>query len=467
MDTLRWPMRVLIATAEFAPLVKVGGLGDAVSGLVKALGERGLEVDVVVPDYWAGRNRSGEAMALDVPDWAGPAVAYGADLPGPGRLFLLSTPSMARPDPYNDANGRGWPDNDHRFFSFSAAVASFMGLTGPDVVHLNDWHTGAVLGLAHDSPPTVFTMHNPAYQGVADKTWMDVLIRSPDAYEWYGSTNPLTGAVMLADMVTTVSPGFASELEDEPTSFGLSELLAERKEGFVGIVNGIDTEVWDPETDEHLPVTYGLESNVSKRRVASDLRSQVGLTDGNGPLLGMVTRLTDQKGVDLALEAVGRIPDPDVAFVLLGSGDPTLAEAARALVRQRAGRFAFVEDFDEGLAHRIFAASDLVLVPSRFEPCGLTQMQAMRYGAFPVVTPVGGLRDTVIDADDHPGAGNGFVAREVSADAVLDAITRGVRAWRSTRRRGQIRRLAMLQDWSWRQSAAKYEEIYRAIRRAR
>ena len=460
-------MRVLIATAELAPLVKVGGLGDALSGLVKALGGRGLGVDVVIPDYWGNRHRSGETIPLDVPEWAGPAEAHLAGFQPPGRVYLLSTPSLPRPDPYNDANGLGWPDNDQRFFSFSAAVASFIRSTSPDVVHLNDWHTGAVLGLLDEAPPAVFTMHNPAYQGVADDAWLEVLVRSPDAYEWYGVTNPLAGAVALADIVTTVSPGFAAELEVQATSFGLSELLRDRGEQFVGIINGIDTEVWDPETDDHLPVTYGLASLTRKRKVGNDLRREVGLADSSGPLLGMVTRLTDQKGVDLALNAAARITDPDVAFVLLGSGDPSLAVSARALVADQGGRFAFVEGFDEGLAHRIFAGSDLVLIPSRFEPCGLTQMQAMRYGAFPVVTPVGGLRDTVIDADDHPETGNGFVAEEVSADALLGAIDRGIRAWRSTRRRGQIRRLAMLQDWSWRQSAAKYEEIYRAIRRAR
>lgn len=460
-------MKVLIATAELAPLVKVGGLGDAVSGLVKALGGRGLDVDVVIPDYWGDRHRTREAMSLETPDWAEAAEAHPVEFPGPGRVFLLSTPSLPRPDPYNDAEGLGWPDNDRRFFSFSAAAASFIRSTNPDVVHLNDWHTGAVLGLLEEAPPTVFTMHNPAYQGVTDESWRDVMLRRSDAYEWYGGTNPLAGAVRLADRVTTVSPGFAAELEVEETGFGLSELLSDRGEHFVGIINGIDTEIWDPETDQHLPITYGMASVARKRKVAAELRDEVGLTGGNGPLLGMVTRLTGQKGVDLALEAVARIPDPDISFVLLGSGDPSLAESARALSGARDGRFAFVESFDEGLAHRIFAGSDLVLVPSRFEPCGLTQMQAMRYGAFPVVTPVGGLGDTVIDADTDPEAGNGFVAADVSSDALLDALGRGIRAWRSTRRRGQIRRLGMLQDWSWRRSAAKYEEIYRTIRRAR
>lgn len=460
-------MRVLFATAELAPLVKVGGLGDAVSGLVKALAERGHEIDVVIPDYWGDRYRTGKAMRLDVPEWAGPAEAHLADAPGAARVHLLSSPSLPRPDPYNDARGRGWPDNDRRFFSFSAAVASFIVSTAPDVVHINDWHTGAVPGLLNEAPPTVFTMHNPAYQGVTSEAWQEVMVRRPDAYEWYGGTNPLTGAVALADMVTTVSPGFASELEVDATSFGLGELLRDRGERFIGIINGIDTEVWDPGRDGHLPVNFDTSSIAKKRKVASHLRREVGLVESSGPLLGMVTRLTDQKGVDLALDAVARIPDPDVAFVLLGSGDASLAESVRALAAKRGGRFAFVEGFDEGLSHRIFGGSDLVLVPSRFEPSGLTQMQAMRYGALPVVTPVGGLRDTVIDADEHPETGNGFVAEAVSADELSGAIDRGIRAWRSTRRRGQIRRRAMEQDWSWRVSAAKYEEIYRAIRRAR
>ena len=460
-------MRVLFATAELAPVVKVGGLGDASSGLVKALRGLGVEVDVVIPDYWAGRHRGGEVIGLDTPEWTGRAEAHLATISGLDPVYLLSAPSLARPDPYNDEAGRGWPDNDRRFFSFSAAVASFVERTEPDVVHLNDWHTGAVPALMEQSPPTVFTMHNPAYQGMTDGSWLDVLVRRQDAYEWQGGMNPLAGAIALADTVTTVSPGFVAELKSEATSFGLSGPLRARGDRFVGILNGIDTEVWDPGSDPHLPVRYGAESATRKRTNAAALRRELGLVDSAGPIVGMVTRLTDQKGVDLALEAITAVADLDVQFVLLGSGDRDLANSVRTMAERRKGRFAFVDAFDEGLAHRIFAGCDLILVPSRFEPCGLTQMQAMRYGAMPVVTPVGGLNDTVVDDDRAGGGGTGFVAEDVSADSISDALARAIRAWRSTRRRGQIRNRVMSREWSWRGPAADYLTLYQTISRSR
>ena len=197
------------------------------------------------------------------------------------------------------------------------------------------------------------------------------------------------------------------------------------------------------------------------------LATEVGWSDGNGPLVGMVTRLTDQKGVDLALATVGDLAGLDARMILLGSGDRVLADTARRLATRHPDRFAFVEAFDEGIAHRIFAGADLFLVPSRFEPAGLTQMQAMRYGTIPVVTDVGGLHDTVTDADAHPDHGTGFVADSVTASSVRDALTRAVRAWRSTRRRGAIRRRGMSHDWSWRGPAKSYLELYQEVMSAR
>jgi starch synthase len=460
-------MRGLFATAELAPFVKVGGLGDAASGLVGALRRSGIEIEVVLPDYgWLPLQQTDEQL-LDVPEWAGPARVRRGSLDGFGSVSLIVTPTMARPHPYNDSRGRGWPDNDTRYFSFSAAIAALAGVNPPDVLHLNDWHTGAALGFLPQPPPTVLTIHNLAYQGVTDGAWLDLIPYRTRAYEWYGGTNPLTGAVALADRVVTVSPTFAAEALRPETGFGAHEALAARGKAFSGILNGIDTEVWNPATDVHLPVHYNIANAGRKREIGRRLAVEVGWESSTEPLIGVVTRLTDQKGVDLVLEAANALPELGARMVLLGSGDLALANEASRLASRLGDRFAFLEGYYEGLSHRIFGGSDLYLMPSRFEPAGLTQMQAMRYGSIPVVTDVGGLHDTVTDADADSDSGNGFVADEPSTASVGDALERAVRAWRSTRRRGEIRRRGMSRDWSWESPAARYLELYETITSAR
>jgi len=460
-------MRVLFATAELAPFVKVGGLGDAAAGLTGALRRRGVEMQVVLPDYGGlPLVQSGEGI-LEVPGWGGPARVRHGSLDGFGDVTLVGTPTMARSHPYNDPDGEGWPDNDTRFLSFSAAVAALAASMHPDLLHLNDWHTGAVLGLLIEPPPTVFTIHNLAYQGWADGAWLRQLRRRPEAYEWYGGMNPLTGAVALADAVVTVSPTFAAETLRPETGFGAHEALAARGDRYIGILNGIDTDTWDPSTDPHLPLHYDLATAGRKREIGRRLCRELGWEPSQDPLIGMVTRLTDQKGVDLALEAASSLPELGARMVLLGSGERALAERAKRVAAAMNDRFVFRERYDEGLSHRIFAASDLYLMPSRFEPAGLTQMQAMRYGSMPVVTNVGGLHDTVIDADSSPADGLGFVADDTDTLGVVDALTRAVRAWRSTRRRGAIRERGMTRDWSWAGPAEQYHRLYEEITSAR
>jgi starch synthase len=273
--------------------------------------------------------------------------------------------------------------------------------------------------------------------------------------------------VAIADRVVTVSPSFAAEALHPETGFGAHEALAARGDAFSGILNGIDTQVWDPATDPHLPVHYDLANPGRKREVGRQLAAEQGWEPSTEPLIGMVTRLTDQKGVDLALEATEALPELGARMILLGSGDRELAEEATRVASTMGDRFAFHEGYDEGLSHQIFGGSDLYLMPSRFEPAGLTQMQAMRYGSIPVVTGVGGLHDTVTDADTDPTSGNGFVAVEPKSDDLVDALGRAVRAWRSTKRRGEIRRRGMERDWSWEHPAGQYLDLYREITSAR
>ncbi|HEX5695516.1 MAG TPA: glycosyltransferase, partial [Acidimicrobiia bacterium] len=270
-----------------------------------------------------------------------------------------------------------------------------------------------------------------------------------------------------ADLVNTVSPSYAAEALTPEGGRGLDGALLARGDRFIGILNGIDTDVWDPAVDPYLPAHFDGANPSRKREVGRQLAAELGWEPNGEPLIGMVTRLTDQKGVDLALAAAEDLANLGARMVLLGSGDRELADEAIGLASRSGDRFAFSEGYDEGLSHRIFAGSDLYLMPSRFEPAGLTQMQAMRYGSIPVTTNVGGLRDTVIDADADPASGNGFVAEEPKVDTLVDALGRAVKAWRSTKRRGEIRRRGMEWDWSWDQPAERYLELYREITSAR
>jgi starch synthase len=458
-------MKVLFASAELAPYAKVGGLGDFTAGLVRSLRRDGLDVEVMLPDYGTFPFEGESEHDVVLPDWAGPATVREGSVDD-FAVSLVNASALTRSHPYLDKTGVGWPDNDRRFFTFSAAVAAWAELTNPNVLHLNDWHTGATLGFLREPPPSILTIHNLAYQGTTSADWLGVLPNRPDAYEWYGGTNPLTGAIALADRVVTVSPTFAAESLQPETSFGLSDPLAARGSAFMGILNGIDTDVWDPANDPHLGISYDTETVGRKREMRRRLTAELGWEETNEPLVGMVTRLTDQKGVDIALDLVDILDVIGARMVLLGSGERDLAVAAHKAAT-RSERFVFVEGYDEGLSHRIFGGCDLYLMPSRFEPAGLTQMQAMRYGTIPVVTDVGGLHDTVVDADQHPEMGTGFMASAVDSVSMADALHRAVKAWRSTRRRGEIRRRGMSRDWSWSVPGALYGEQYRQISSAR
>ena len=375
-------LRLLLASAELSPLVKVGGLADAVAGLRGALLAEGVDVVTVLPRYADWSLTDARRIPLDVPTWAAPATATSGRLDDGTPLTLISVPGIARPHPYIDEDGEGWPDNDRRFLAFSAAVAALARVVDPDVVHLNDWHTGASLGFGIDAP-SVFTIHNLAYQGRTEGSWLDVIPHRPEAYEWFGDCNPLSGAVALADRVVTVSPRYAAEILTPEFGEGLHEALAAR--GVVGITNGLDTSVWDPAADTALPAPFSADDPEGRRASRREVLGRAGWT-GSVPIAAMVTRLTDQKGVDLALDAVPFLPGIGVRLVLLGSGDRRLAERARALMEAEPDWFSFWEGYDEAVSHQLFAGSDLLLMPSRFEPCGLNQLQAMRYGSIPVAT---------------------------------------------------------------------------------
>jgi starch synthase len=456
-------LRVLFATAEFAPLARVGGLAAAAAGLVAELRRQGVDVQVVLPDYFATKLQRETVVKLDVPEWAGPATARSGTLPGVGELTLIDAFGIVKSHPYLQPDGNGWPDNDRRFMAFSAALAALTTVVAPDVLHLNDWHTCASLGHLATPPPTMLTIHTLGYQGRTNPGWLKTLRYHVPVFEQWGDCNPLLGGIRLADVVVAVSPHYAAEITTPAGGFGLDGPLRERGDKLVGILNGIDTEEWNPQTDRHLPVNYSPTDVGAKSSIRADLMTKYGLADGGGPLLTMVTRLVEQKGVDLALPLTPFLKRLGATLIVLGDGEQALADALTAATTADPQHVAFVRGYDEALAHQLFAGADVFLMPSRFEPCGLAQMQSMRYGTLPLVTNVGGLHDTVIDVDDAPTRGTGIVAPQPTSVALMDGLHRIVKACSQPRRRAAMQRRGMAIDWSWKRPAATHIDWYRRL----
>jgi starch synthase len=455
-------VRVLFATAELAPIAAVGGLAQAAAGLARELHAEGVEVEVVLPDYAGAAPADAELVELEVAGWAAPAVARRARHPHLGGLTLVSVPGIERPHPYVDESGAGWPDNDARFLAFSVAVSALARALRPDVVHLNDWHTSAAAaGL--EGIPVVLSIHNLAYQGQAASEWVERLGPRGAAFARDGGLNPLAGAISLADAVVVVSPTYREEVLRPETGAGLDALLREREASLFGIRNGIDVEAWDPASDPHLPAPFHAGDLTGKSLARDALLLRLGLPPGPEPLAVAVTRLVEQKGIDLLLPLVPELEALGLRLGILGSGDAGLAGALREAAGRSPGTFAFVDGYDEALAHLFFGGGDLLLMPSRFEPCGLAQMQAMRYGTLPVVTDVGGLHDTVSDLDEEPHAGVGWRAAAATTPALREAVERGVRGFGDPGILAAARLRAMTSDWSWAEPAARHVELYRSL----
>ncbi len=456
-------MRVAFVTAELAPVAAVGGLAQAAAGLVKELRSLEVEVDVVMPDYGGIELDDEQVDELVVPAWVGPAQMRRGIHAEVGPLHLLRADGLARSHPYLQPSGEGWPDNAERFFRFARSVASWIEADPPDVVHLNDWHTGPVLAALDEGQPTVLSIHNLAYQGTTDVRWLDRIGPRAEHYEWWGATNPLSGAIALADRIVAVSPNYAHEIMTPEGGFGLDAPLRQRWEAVTGILNGIDTGVWDPRHDDLIPAQFDRRTLERRTRNRSALLDRLEFVHDQVPVAAIVTRLTEQKGIDLIEPLVPLLGQIPMRVGVLGSGDAELAARLTRLAEEHGDHFAFVDGYDEALSHLMFAGSDLYLMPSRFEPCGLTQMQAMRYGTIPVVTAVGGLVDTVPDADEDTRRGLGFVARQARSEDVLAALFRAARRIRDPRRRAALQRRGMAIDWSWKSPAEHYRAMYTSL----
>ncbi len=453
---------VLFATAEYAPEIKVGGLSEASSGLVGCLRSMGVDVSVVMPDYGLIELvEAREIPLVGLPSWCPEVTVRTGWSPRSGPLTLISFEGSARRHPYVDPEtGTGWPDSDHFFLVFSTAVAAIAAQTRPDVVHCNDWHSAAAIGLLAPEQRSILTVHNLAYQGQTDPAWRHRWGVHGDAFVHDGAFNPLAGGISLADHIVMVSESYATEVISRDGGFGLHERLIARGDALVGIRNGIDIGLWSPAEDPMLPVTFDHDDLAGKEICRKELLRLAGFEHDKGPVLGVVARFVHQKGIDLALELAPFLPSLPAKLVMIGSGSPELTRLAQDTAARHPHDVHVFGGYDEKLAHLVVAGSDMLLVPSRFEPCGLTQMQAMTCGTIPVVTDVGGLRDTVTDTDRHPRTGTGYVATAPTSMSLLDAVHRATRGWQNGRKRASIQRRGMTADWSWAAPSSAYLGLY-------
>jgi len=480
-------MRIAFITSEAVPFAKTGGLADVSGALTKELARRGHEVVMFMPKYAAVADKLSSARAV-VEELAIPVAGHHESLTlwkleqdGVINYFVDHKSFFDRPELYRDPEtGEDWADNDERFIFFARSVIeSCRALQWiPNVVHANDWQSALVptyLNTFYADDPvwantrSLFTVHNIAYQGmfkkptfaklgVAERWWYP---ESP--FEYWDQVNFLKLGLMFSESLSTVSQRYAEEIrESSEFGYGMEGILEGRRDDLSGIVNGIDYDVWNPLTDEHIPEHFSPKNLAGKLACKKALLKEMGLPVGNGsvPLIGIISRLADQKGFDLIAEEAEALMERDLQMVVLGTGDAKYHELFEALAKKYPNKFAVSLKFDNGLAHRIEAGSDMFLMPSRYEPCGLNQLYSLKYGTIPVVRTTGGLADTIEPYAD--GEGTGFRFEEYTGEALIDAVDRALAVYADRKAWKALTERAMVADFSWEHSASQYEELYRA-----
>ncbi|MBM4125328.1 MAG: glycogen synthase GlgA, partial [Nitrospira sp.] len=481
-----------MASPEAVPFAKTGGLADVAGALPCELARLGHRVCLVIPRYGA---IDGAALGLKewrrlaVPTALGTikaAIEQGTLPDGQGRVLAV------RHDPYFDRaglyqeSGRDYPDNLERFAFFSRAVLELLPVLQnesgwvPDVLHAHDWQTALSLvylrtrdaGAPRHAIRTMFTIHNIGYQGLFPardywKTGLGPELFTPKTLEFYGSVNLMKGGLVFADSLTTVSPTYSREIQTPEFGFGLDGVLRERQDRLAGIINGIDAALWNPETDAYLPCRYSAADLSGKKVCKAAVQREMALpVREEVPLLGIVSRLTEQKGLDLVADILPELAMLDLQVALLGSGDPATEARFRALQAQFPRKVGLSIGFDDGLAHRIEAGADMFVMPSRYEPCGLSQLYSLRYGTVPIVRRTGGLADTVVSYSPQAireGRATGFLFGEATKEALLATVLLALRVYAEGREWQALIRAGMAQDVSWAKSARAYVELYRKM----
>jgi starch synthase len=479
-------MRALFVASECYPFAKTGGLGDVARALPLALNGLGVDTTVLMPAYPSALAQlENPAIVTALPEMLG--VKSGRIVAGtvPGSrlpIWLVDAPELFLRDggPYQEGPRRDWPDNARRFAYLNHAAARIASgrLTNwvPDVVHANDWHAGllplllSLTGAPH--PPTVFTIHNMAFQGNFPATAladMGVPERclTPQSLEFFGQASFLKAGIRHSDYLTTVSPTYAKEVLTPEFGCGMDGLLREKAQTFSGILNGAEYGMWEPAIDPYLPRNYCAQSIAGKRTCKAEFQREMGLpVEHDIPLIGFISRLTSQKMADVVLDLLPWLAEAGVQFALVAQGDDTLESAFSDMARAYPDNISVHIGYEEPLAHRLQAGADILLAPSRFEPCGLTQLYALRYGTLPVVRRTGGLADTVINTARRTLAArsaNGFSFKDPTLEDLRESIRHALRVFREPLTWRRLQMHAMEQDFSWDASANKYLSIYRTL----
>ena len=485
------PLKILYATSEVTPFSKTGGLADVSASLPRALTALGHDVRIVTPHYREFGGDVRPLLTLDrVHSARGPTSAIVGETELPRGTADPRVPVYAIRDAQfgwfdregiYQHHGFDFQDNLERYAFFSRATIELIPALGwrPDVLHCHDWQTALIptylkVGAQNNAdraldPRTVLTIHNLGYQGTfPSERFPDTGLGweqfTSESVEFYGQVNLLKGGLLAADLLTTVSPTYAREILTEPASHGLSGVLMVRQPDLTGILNGIDTATWDPATDSALAAPFTADAFEGKAACRADLLRRVGLSPGAGPVIAMVTRLAEQKGVDLVLELLPELTTFDVRIVVLGTGNPVYEVALQAWQAKAPDRIAVVLGFDDALAHQLIAGADVFLMPSRYEPCGLSQMYAMRYGTVPVCHQTGGLADTVVDYRPrwiHENQATGFLFQPCDADALIRALQLAFAVYRNPSAWRRLMVAGMSADFGWARSAAAYVSVYR------
>jgi starch synthase len=467
--------------SEALPFSKTGGLADVLGALPSALARLGWETTLVVPRYrGVEAGRLCERLDITVGGYRATVSLFEAPIADGARALLVDAAGMFDREQLYGVGNADYPDNPLRFALLVRTALEWAGRQAvpPAIVHAHDWQAGLApvyLSTMYASNPvigrarSVFTIHNLAYQGLCAPDWLPRLDLGWELYtmeqlEYWGRASLLKGGVVNADAITTVSPQYAKEIQTPEGGVGFDGILRAHAGRLFGILNGIDTSQWDPRTDPNLPQPYDAHDLSGKRTAKRAVLAEYGLPVDHAtierPLIGMISRMVDQKGLDLIAALARQLPALPANFVVLGTGEPRYQDMWRSLAAAHPPQFGVRIGFDEGLAHRIEAGCDLFLMPSLFEPCGLNQMYSLRYGTVPVVRSVGGLADTVEDVDRHPDSGTGFVFSNYDPAALLETLQRALAAFRDRLLWRALQMRGMQRDHSWDRSAREYVKIY-------
>jgi starch synthase len=475
-------MKVLIATPEAVPYAKTGGLADVTGALLKEFRHRDVDASLVLPLYGStGKNfplrKTGRSFSLVMGGRSIEASIWTSEESSrPQAYFIECEPLFGRSELYGSAEG-DYPDNALRFAFFSRAVLEMCCAMDirPDVIHCNEWQT-AMISLylrkfyadrcSLNATAVLFTIHNLGYQGIfppSDLRFMGLgeEYLTPERLEFYGKINFMKGGLVFADLINTVSSTYAREILDRENGFGLDGVLRQRVKDLSGVINGIDYAKWNPAADPLIPARYDASDLSGKQKCRRALLAEAGLSDGRRPLLGVVSRLSSQKGLDLLVDAAEELIALGVNVALIGKGEDHYQRLLEDVSARHSGRVFVDIGFDERIAHLIYAGSDFFLMPSIYEPCGVGQLIAMRYGAIPVARKTGGLAETIEEYNPSAGKGTGFLFSEYSSVALLDAMKRALEVFRDKKRMRKIIAAAMKADFSAGRSAEGYLDLYR------